>query len=348
MPTGPILEVPSRPRSPWQRFYGLVHRFRRDRYSARARRLPIPVVSIGNLHWGGSGKTPLVACIATHLRNAGRQVVIVSRGYGRRSRGARVVSIGAGLIGDPLDAGDEPAMLASALEGVAIVVGEDRYEAGCLALETLEGAPDVVVLDDGFSHVQLARDLDLLVFPHHDVFAGGRLPPFGSLREPLASSAAASAVIVTGIPADPEGGGARLAAALRTFGFEGPGFGSSISAEVDPPLPEGEPVLLVTGIASSSRIASTAAHLGLDVRRHLAFRDHHRYPKRSLGRIERARLEVGARRIVTTSKDMVKLQGRIEPAPAVIRVEARPEPAFWSWLDQADAISKSASPPSTD
>ena len=188
MPTGPILEVPSRPHSPWQRFYGLVHRFRRDRYSARARRLPIPVVSIGNLHWGGSGKTPLVACIATHLRNAGRQVVIVSRGYGRSSRGAHVVSIGDGLIGDSLDAGDEPAMLASALEGVAIVVGEDRYEAGCLALESLDPSPDVALLDDGFSHVQLARDLDLLVFPYHDVFAGGRLGPFGSLREPLASS----------------------------------------------------------------------------------------------------------------------------------------------------------------
>jgi tetraacyldisaccharide 4'-kinase len=348
MSVEPTLEVPGRPRSPWQRFYERVHRLRRDHYSSRSRRLPIPVVSVGNLHFGGTGKTPLVAAIATHLQKAGRQVVVVSRGYGRRSRGIHVVSIGDGLIGNPLDAGDEPAMLASVLQGVQIVVGTDRYEAGCLALESLDPYPDVVLLDDGFSHVQLARDLDLLVFPHHDVFAGGRLPPLGSLREPLAAAAAATAVVVTGIPEPPAGGGARVAAALGAFGFEGPGFGSAISAELDPPLPRGEPVLLVTGTASSSGVASTAALLGLEVRHHLAFRDHHPYPRRSLERIERARIRVGARHVVTTSKDMVKLHGRIEPTPVVIRIEARPEPAFWRWLDQADSISKSGSPPSTD
>src|SRR6185503_622958 len=225
---GRDLKPPSPPSSPWQLFYGGVHRLRRRWYAAHARALPRPVVSVGNLHWGGSGKTPLVAAIAGHLQEAGLAVCILSRGYGRAGKDVRVVSEGAGPLLDPREGGDEPVLLAGLLPGVAVVVGPDRHAAGLAALRRLASRPDLFLLDDGFSHLALRRDLDLVAFPAADPFGGGRLFPSGRLREPLAAVSRADAVILTGLTgADGTGQpGAELAAALRSRGFTGPGFAS--------------------------------------------------------------------------------------------------------------------------
>jgi tetraacyldisaccharide-1-P 4'-kinase len=187
--------------SPWQRLYGAAHRLRWRWYRERAHRLPRPVLSIGNLHWGGGGKTPLVAAVAAHLRARGVEVCILSRGYAGRGRGVRVVSRGGGPLLEAQEAGDEPVWLAGELPGVAVVVGPDRCHAGLEALARLRPAPDVFLLDDGFSHLALHRDLDLLAFPAADPFGGGRLWPGGRLREPLAAVVRASAVLLTGAPA---------------------------------------------------------------------------------------------------------------------------------------------------
>src|SRR5690606_23307756 len=128
---------------------------------------------------------------------AGHKVAILSRGYRRTSRGALVVSRGRGPELDVAAAGDEPFLMAVEAPGVAVVVGERRAEAGRRAL-ALDPAPELLLLDDGFSHVALARDLDLLLFPASDPFARGRLAPSGRLREPLAAAAAAHAVVLTG------------------------------------------------------------------------------------------------------------------------------------------------------
>jgi len=258
------LQAPPPGTSPWQRLYAAAHRLRGSWYRGRARRLPRPVVSIGNLHWGGTGKTPLVAAVARHLRRRGAAVCILSRGYGGSGSGVRLVSRGEGPLLDAATAGDEPVQLAGELPGVAVVVGPDRFRAGCEALARLQPAPDVFLLDDGFSHLTLRRDLDLLALPAADPFGGGRLWPGGRLREPLAAAARADAVLLTGGPAaadgaaspdgepaaadgaaQPGGGpaewrswqaggpattkgssaaGAALAAALRQHGFTGPGF----------------------------------------------------------------------------------------------------------------------------
>ena len=183
------------------------------------------MVSVGNLHWGGSGKTPLVAAIAAHLRDRGTAVCILSRGYGSQGRDVRVVSAGEGPILGPLVAGDEPVLLAGELPGVAVVVGPDRHRDGVQALRRLEPAPDLFLLDDGFSHLRLHRDLDLVAFPAGDPFGGGRLLPSGRLREPLAAMARAHAAILTGAPEGDRQGEA-LAEALRPYGFTGPGFAS--------------------------------------------------------------------------------------------------------------------------
>lgn len=336
------LDAPSAARSPWQRLYAIAHARRRSWYASRARRLETPVVSIGNLHWGGGGKTPLVAAVASHLRDVGHRVVILSRGYGRQDRAVRVVSEGYGPLLEPDLAGDEPYLLAEALAGVAVVVGADRFSAGRCAIEQLPSPPDLFLLDDGFSHVRLYRDLDVLAFPADDPFGGGRLLPSGRLREPLESVRFADAVVLTGATIDTgTTGGSELAAALRPFGFSGPGFVSHRIPELRPQTPASAtatrtPFLLVSGVANPDSVADTAAEAGVQVAEHLVFPDHHAYPGRSLERIRDTldRLP-GVDTVLTTAKDRAKLTGRLDRPVAELAIEARPEEGFWRFLDEA-------------
>jgi len=323
-------------RSPWQLLYGAAHKARWHWYARHSKRLPRPVVSVGNLHWGGTGKTPLVAAIAGHLRDRGLQTAVLSRGYRSRGRGVRIVSTGEGPLLGPKVAGDEPVLLAGALPGVAVVVGPDRFEAGRHALERLEPAPEVFVLDDGFSHLQLFRDLDLLAFPSDDPFAGGRLLPGGRLREPLSAVHRADAVILTG---EPELAGSDLAMALRDFGFEGPGFSAPTRAEAPRlstggSLPQGARVLLLAAIARPQRFLAAARKFDFEVAGTLTFPDHHDYPAPSLASIEEAFQSSRAVAILTTTKDEVKLLGHLELPLASLPIRAEPEEEFWVWLDR--------------
>ncbi len=399
--SGAPLAAPPPAASPWQRLYAAAHRRRWAWYRGRARRLPRPVISIGNLHWGGGGKTPLVSAVATHLRQRGFSVCILSRGYGGGGGGGsgdrggdgdggvRVVSRGGGPLLSAADAGDEPVLLAGELPGVAVMVGANRYRAGLAALELLRPAPDLFLLDDGFSHLHLHRDLDLLAFPAADPFGGGRLWPGGRLREPLEAVARAGAVLLTGAPAatgpvagtrsagpgtaapppaaamaaageamtstrsggrpgphssmNVDGIGAELAAALRPYGFAGPGFACGLRAGAavlhtpggSLPLAPGTRVLLVSAIARPESFAAAVRELDFAVMGELRFRDHHPYPPASLERIAAQARACGAAAVLVTSKDRVKLLGRLGAPLAELPVTAEPEPAFWSWLDAA-------------
>src|SRR5579863_2888078 len=389
--------------SPWQLLYAGAHRLRRRWYRDRAHRLPRPVISVGNLHWGGGGKTPMVAAVAARLRQRGAAVCILSRGYGGSGHGVRMVSRGDGPLLAAAVAGDEPVQLAGELPGVAVVVGPDRHRAGLAALARLRPVPDLFLLDDGFSHLALRRDLDLLVFPAADPFGGGRLWPGGRLREPLAAAARADAALLTGSPAagldtggespggqDPGGSGpsgygprshdpgacdpdtygpggygphghdpgaydpdtygpgghdlgGQLAAALRPYGFGGPGFacrlraGSPVlhAAGGAVPLAAGTKVLLVSGIARPERFAAAVSKLDFAVMGELRFPDHHAFPPASLDRIAARAVACGAAAVLVTAKDRVKLLGRLAVPLAELPVTAEPEPAFWSWLDAA-------------
>jgi tetraacyldisaccharide 4'-kinase len=324
------MKAPSPPSSPWQLFYGGAHRLRWRWYRERARRLPRPVVSVGNLHWGGSGKTPLVAAIGAYLRDRGLNVCILSRGYGGKGEGVRVVSTGEGPLLGPRIAGDEPVLLAGELPGVAVVVGPDRHAAGLHALRRLDPAPDLFLLDDGFSHLRLARDLDLVAFPAADPFGGGRLFPSGRLREPLSAMARAHAAVLTGT--DDTSAGRDLAEALRPHGFTGPGFASATRPGA-PRLAPGARVFLVTAIARPENFTATVRSLGFDIAGELRFPDHHAYPPASLQRILEDFRTSGAESVLTTSKDRVKLHGRLDAPMAELPIRAEPEPAFWEWLD---------------
>jgi tetraacyldisaccharide 4'-kinase len=295
------------------------------------------VISVGNLHWGGSGKTPLVAAVAVHLRHRGLAVCVLSRGYASSGRGVRVVSSGEGPLLGPSLAGDEPVLLAGELPGVAVVVGPDRHRAGVHALHRLSPPPDVFLLDDGFSHLPLRRDLDLVAFPAADPFGGGRLAPSGRLREPLAAMARAHAAILTGLE-EHDGSGAALAEALRPYGFTGPGFASVTRPGVPRrigggDLAPGARVFLVSAVARPEAFAEMARRLGLEIADELRFPDHHEYSSASLTRITDAWRASGAETVLTTAKDRVKLHGRLGVPLAELPIRAEPEPVFWEWLD---------------
>ncbi|MEM8931194.1 MAG: tetraacyldisaccharide 4'-kinase [Acidobacteriota bacterium] len=317
-----------------------MHRQRVRWWAKRASRLPRPVISIGNLHWGGGGKTPLTAAVATHLRVRGLGVAILSRGYGSRGDGVRVVSRGEGPLLGPRLAGDEPVLLAGDLPGVAVVVCGDRALAGRHALERLDAPPDVFLLDDGFSHLRLHRDLDVLAFPAADPFAGGRLPPSGRLREPLDASRRADAVVLTGgrnALGDSTGHG--LAKALRAHGFAGPGFTAPTEAEpardlAGQTVAVGTRVFVLSAIARPGPFLQTVRDQGFEIVEDLALPDHHRYPDGTLRAIEESFDASGAEIVVTTAKDRVKLQGRFERPLAEIPIRARPEAELFHWLDQ--------------
>ncbi|MEM1178088.1 MAG: tetraacyldisaccharide 4'-kinase [Acidobacteriota bacterium] len=331
---------PPKPRSPWQRFYAAGHRWRRDYWQSRAQRLPRPVVSIGNLSWGGSGKTPMTAAVAASLRDGGRRVAILSRGYGSKGEGVRIVSRGEGPLLGPRLAGDEPVLLAGALPGVSVIVCPDRALGGRHALERLDEPPDVFLLDDGFSHLRLARDVDILLFPAEDPFAGGRLPPGGRLREPLEASSRAHVAVLTSHRGDP-GAGEDLARALRPHGFAGRGFVAGVEmAPARPyvaasgPIKAGARVLVVAAIARPERLVENVRGHGFEIVDQVFLPDHHPYPDDSLGKIRAAFDAGGAEWILTTSKDLVKLQGRLERPLAEMPIHARPEEDFFRWLDR--------------
>jgi tetraacyldisaccharide 4'-kinase len=309
--------------------YGEFARRRRGWYARHpeARRaLARPVVSVGNLVVGGSGKTPLVAHLARLLREAGERPSILTRGYGRTAPvdGVVVVHDGERLRADLGRSGDEPLMLARSV-GAAVLVSPDRYLAGRLAEARL--GCTVHLLDDGFQHLALARDVDLLIVDREDLEE--RLLPFGRLREPIDAARHADALLV----ANGEGGHA-FGAAVRTFDLvRRPGAIRCIGAAAIAP---GDPVVLVAAVARPDRFRAEADAAGWAVREALVFRDHHRFTARDVARMADRVRAAGARAVLTTEKDVMRLLPfRPLPFPlawAPLEVTAAPAEAFRAWL----------------
>ena len=164
--------------------------------------LEAPVISVGNLVLGGTGKTPLVHYIAAYLRQLGRKPAVLSRGYkGTAANRINIVSNPTDILLDAAEAGDEPRLLAEKLPGIPVITGKDRFAAGRFAIDSF--AVDTVILDDGFQHIALKQDLDLVLFSTGKGFGNGRVLPGGDLREPLAALKRADAFVITGIAGSP-------------------------------------------------------------------------------------------------------------------------------------------------
>ncbi|MBL8113027.1 MAG: tetraacyldisaccharide 4'-kinase [Acidobacteria bacterium] len=304
----------------------------------RVRRAGRPVVSVGNIAAGGTGKTPFVRWLAGELLLRSRNPSILTRGYGRSSRGTVVVSDGAGTLATTAASGDEAALLARALPRVPIVADARRVRAARVA-EKLFPAVDLHLLDDGFSHVALARDVDIVLLDATNPTAGGALLPEGRIREPLTALARADLVVVTKVE------GAAPAEAIELARRYAPGAPVYRAAthvlgirddrgeEVHPrDLPKGT-LVAVAGLAHPGAFFSTLDRLGIDVEARLPYPDHARYGDFRLGKIARAAEVTGATAVITTEKDAVKLAGRLSLPLFRVAIESRVvEPGFLTEL----------------
>jgi tetraacyldisaccharide 4'-kinase len=317
--------------------YAAITRRRREFYARRPdRRLRLrhPVISIGNLAVGGRGKTPLVASIARLLLDMGERPAILSRGYARRyaDDGVVVVRDADGIRADLDRAGDEPLMLARQLPGAAVLASSDRYLAGRLA-EHHFGAT-VHVLDDGFQHLQLDRDVDIVLVAEEDLIENASTLPAGRLREPADALLAADAIVAVDAEAFSH------VAQPRNSWFERFTVRKTIGAPVGAEM-SGGPVrsLALAGIARPQAFFADLRALGHELVKTLAFRDHHRYSWVEVKRICREAAAAGAGRILTTEKDYVRLLPfRPFPLPIAwvpLTMEPDPLPEFRSWLSGA-------------
>ena len=300
-------------------------------------------MSIGNLVVGGSGKTPVVAALARLLSASGERPAILSRGYGRRRSAATVVVVGDGreVLTTTEVSGDEPQMLARARLGAPVIVSAERFLAGELAEETL--GCTVHLLDDGFQHVQLARDLDLLVVTRADL--DERVLPSGRLREPLEAAVAADALLVGGTDEDAAVIGKKLGVATTfriTRRYDTPKLVQPFGAPV--PNSIGRRVVAVAGIARPERFFAALRADGWDVAAELVFRDHHWYTAKDLALVARAALDARADLVMTTEKDAVRLDlvAGAEPHWAFLPLHVEIEPAglFADWIGERLAAAR--------
>lgn len=328
--------------------YGAAATWRRRWYAGggtRTRHLASPVVSVGNLRVGGTGKTPTVDALARILLARGERPAILSRGYGREkaTSGVTVVSDRDRVIADLARSGDEPLLLARRLPGVPVLVCADRYRAGRYAETHFDAT--VHLLDDGFQHVQLKRDVDLLLIDDEDL--ADRVLPAGRLREPIANAAAADALIV------PAGSASHARAIAKQLGIRDAFtlarafgavrvLGSGDAAPVSPSLR----LLAVAGIARPERFFSQLEQSGLQVVGTRAYRDHHPFDAEDLERIDESVRATQADAVVTTEKDAVRLEpfaGRAVPFLVVtLDTTIEPESDFAGWLLRRIAAARAA------
>jgi tetraacyldisaccharide 4'-kinase len=268
--------------------------------------------------------------VARVIKQAGLNVAVVSRGYrgGAQGRGG-VVSDGQSIFMGPEQAGDEPYMMACRLKDIPVIVGKNRYDAGMLALAKFE--TDVIVLDDGFQHLRLKRDLDLVLLDHADPFGNARLLPRGILREPISSLARAGACILTRCRADANSAGpaamdpikkhapqSRVFASSHVPYFYRIASGARIAVEPaagvmpaeDIGVPKHARIFGFSGIARNQDFRKTVKELGFNAAGFLEFPDHHPYSQEDLKAILTAAENSGARCLVTTEKDSVRMLAR--------------------------------------
>lgn len=303
-------------------------------------KLDCRVVSIGNLTAGGTGKTPMTVHLAVSLRRMGCRPAVISRGYGgdAENEGA-VVSDGYEMLCGSDVAGDEPFMMAAGMRGVPVLVGGDRYKSGLRAVS--EFGPDIILMDDGFQHRRLHRDLDIVLVDAATMFGNGRLLPRGMLREPLRSLGRADAVVLTRCDGDCDMSRAELQTVLsrpaiirkkNRFSDRIPIFRArhepylaSVQdgrAPLVSGIPEQTPetgfsaiskarVFVFSGIAGNRSFKETVEERAGIVTGSMFFPDHHRYSDEDLRRIAAAAASGRPDFLATTEKDYVKVAGRM-------------------------------------
>lgn len=304
---------------PLELIYLIGHKLNVRRMLRERRFLPVPVISIGNITAGGTGKTPATIAVAKAALARGMRPCILTRGYKGRMPGPVIVSPEMYVE----DVGDEPLMMCEALgDAVPIVKGSDRHASGAFALEMLDPRPDLFILDDGFQHMRLAREVDLLLIGGREPLGGARLLPRGRLREPLSGIGRADIILLTkgahgkseimheiarhnpGAPlfeASHEPSHVRICSQARKIGCS-PHTREQLSWLA------GRPLFAFCGIAEPDSFFKAIEDAGGIIRGRRSFSDHYAFGPGDVDEIMRGASECGAQWIITTEKDIMRLK----------------------------------------
>lgn len=284
----------------------------------KQKKVNVPVISIGNITCGGTGKTPVTIDLAQRLTDMGHKVGVLSRGYKRLSKDPYVVvSDGRGNFRDCGESGDEPYMIARAVPEAVVIVGSKRVVTAPMALSKY--GCDVLLLDDGFQHFPIARNSDIVLIDYHDELGNDRLLPAGRLREPLTALSRADWVIITKVPVAPDFERLiRIRSIINKYAPQAevsscrmaPHSVRTLDGDValPPTTLNGTKVIAFSGIARPSVFVSQLEQLGADVVGHRSYGDHHWYTHQDVSDLADDFQTKEAELIVTTEKDAVKLQ----------------------------------------
>lgn len=317
-------------------------------------RLPCPVISIGNITLGGTGKTPHVLTVTDYLVKKGLRVAVVTRGYGAKEKKMPFVVFNDGEVtGTSTRCGDEAFMLSEALSAreirnALVIVDADRYRGGRLACEL--GA-QVILLDDGFQYLALHRDLDIVLFRHKKPLGNGRVFPGGDLREPLSALKRGQLFVFTnaeGVSGHEKGIEAQglLKDLFQIIGdrqvffshIRAVGLRSLNGVRTSPSELKGRPVLAFCGLANPNAFYSTLKELGADIKKTVSFSDHFAYKEKNVCELMKSAELFECSQLVTTHKDLVKLRtipGALNHASriACLDIDVEIDTEFWKVID---------------
>lgn len=281
-----------------------------------SRRLPCSVISIGNITVGGTGKTPTVIFLAEYLKGKGKRVAVLSRGYGRATKGTLMVSDGNGPNVSWEESGDEPFLMAKKLNQIPVVVDEDRFRGGMFIMQKFN--PDIILLDDAFQHRAIERDLDLVLVNSGDKSFDHKLLPYGLLREPWMNINRGDAVVLTKTNLKkPKPFLIRKIKESRL-----PILHSTTHASLSTLSPEKpdsikkKKVFIVSAIGDSSGFNQTVKNLGCDIVGEKIFPDHFKYSQSDWKNTESLSAQVDY--IITTEKDWVKIEHFSFTKPVIV------------------------------
>ncbi len=302
--------------------YGKVVKLRTTLYNKKilpSKKLPCVVISIGNLTVGGTGKTPMTIHVAEFVRQLGYSVVVISRGYkGKAEKKGGVVSDGRTLFMPPDISGDEPYMMASTLKGIPVIIGGDRYNGGMMAVKKFDA--QVIVLDDAFQHIQLVRDINMVLLDAARPFGNTHLIPRGTLREPASALNRGDVFILTrsgkGTSENIDYIKNRSHGKPVIQAFHAPFISNVIRSNTDsstnissynPEFLSGRRAFAFSGIAKNNDFLETIKGFNCNLTGSLQFPDHHAYHEADFHRIFQSAIDSGAELLLTTEKDYVRI-----------------------------------------
>lgn len=303
---------------PFAPLYGATMVMRELLYAQKVFRsfsFPVPVISVGNLTMGGTGKTPMVAMLASQLLAMGYRPAIISRGYGgTASAQVNVVSTGKEIVLSAREAGDEPYLLASSLPGVPILTGKERVFPARRAI--IDHGANLLLLDDGFQHMAVQRDINIVLFSAATLAGNSRVFPGGDLREPVKALNRADIFVLTGVTENTSARASAFQALLEKrfphipvcqTGYSPPALCNRKGDRVDDSCRNGKAVAF-SGIANPERFHATLDALGITPESNHSFRDHIDYGRSEILRIRKMITDCQPDYLVTTLKDLVKLK----------------------------------------